>query len=360
MSNQYKIGQLIVEHDNIVCPQIESQHQTIEDIDAELSKHLASPVDFPPILQAIVPGDNVAIAIAPGLTHAAEIIRVIVGHLAQADISAEQIVIVIPSGSYQCNSFGSIRVVEHDSADSKSLAYLMASPDAQPVYLNRALVEADVVIPIGATRSTGDTDSIFPQFSNQEILESINRMKPDKRNQFVEEVNNWLGIFWQIRVNLGPADSLLHIHVGERKSINRIARQFAQEIWQVAIDQPSSLVIATMDSQGDQDWRGIYRCVYQCDVACQPDANIAIVTHVSDKPSISHLAKDRRLADILARHHVFLFSKLPQSTVEKTGFGFIESHDQLQRLLDQHERPLLIRDAHHALVQLQEQTAFIR
>ena len=60
----------------------------------------------------------------------------------------------------------------HDPVDRVQLSYLAASTEAKPIYVNRALSDADLVIPIGCLHPEGALgyfgvySGIFPAFSD--------------------------------------------------------------------------------------------------------------------------------------------------------------------------------------------------
>ena len=72
--------------------------------------------------------------------------------------------------------FHTINVQVHDTENPAGLAYLAANADDQPVYVNRILVDADVVIPVGCPlpgHANQQVDCIYPDFSNETIRERM-------------------------------------------------------------------------------------------------------------------------------------------------------------------------------------------
>ena len=60
----------------------------------------------------------------------------------------------------------------HDPVDPNAVAYIAASRPGNPIYINRALFDADVVIPIGSicANDRDDRPILYPEFSSAETI----------------------------------------------------------------------------------------------------------------------------------------------------------------------------------------------
>ena len=69
--------------------------------------------------------------------------------------------------------------VVHDPDDEINLCLVGMTKRGMPLLVNRAIFDADVVLPIGCARvnSQGAYESLFPRFSNAETLASIARRR---------------------------------------------------------------------------------------------------------------------------------------------------------------------------------------
>ena len=134
------------------------------DVAAATKSAIESPLDFPPLRQAVVPGDHVVLALGPGVPQADEIVAAIVPTLLEAGVAPKTspcfaLPVEIESaqpdpGSRLPESIrDSVQSITHDPAHQDELGYLAADPQGAPIYLNRHLCDADLVIPIGCLRS---------------------------------------------------------------------------------------------------------------------------------------------------------------------------------------------------------------
>ena len=149
---------------------------------------LESPVDFPPLSQAVVPGDHVAVAVDPLLRHHAEFIAALVKRI-DAEQPASITVVFGWDDEGVCDE--AIRRVEsalavqaitdivvHDPDTRDALAYLAADTDARPIYLNRQIVEADWVLPV----SVASNSTSFPRSDRWIMATLADRESMDRFN----------------------------------------------------------------------------------------------------------------------------------------------------------------------------------
>src|SRR5438105_4563465 len=68
----------------------------LTDIATAISASLEQPLDFPPLRQAVVPGDRVAVALEEGVPQAPVLAAAIVSNLLAAGIAAGDISVVLP------------------------------------------------------------------------------------------------------------------------------------------------------------------------------------------------------------------------------------------------------------------------
>src|SRR5262249_27202743 len=113
---------------------------------------LEHPLDFPPLRQAVIPGDRVVIPLDPELSEAAAVLGAICRTLQAAGVEA---------GSIRVLSAGPARpgLVEalppgvawevHEPDDRSQIAYLAATEQGRRIYLNRHLTDADCVVAVG-------------------------------------------------------------------------------------------------------------------------------------------------------------------------------------------------------------------
>ena len=132
---------------------------------------VAEPRDFPPLTLAVVPGDRVAVALdLPGdaaATAANEMARIC------GEVGVEQFTVVAAAPPPEGLAPG-IAWEVHDPDDRSKIAYLATTENGQRVYLNRALTDADFVLPVGmlgfdrALGHRGPWSALYPGLSDRE------------------------------------------------------------------------------------------------------------------------------------------------------------------------------------------------
>ncbi len=128
-----------------------------------VDRALAQPLDFPSLALAAVPGDKVALALDRGVPHAATIVARAIAALLHAGVTPHSITLVRAFAEPGEDAPHPLSLVLpevrelvgdaiHDPDNRESLSYLGAGANAKPIYIDRFLHDADLVIPIGCLR----------------------------------------------------------------------------------------------------------------------------------------------------------------------------------------------------------------
>ena len=226
----------------------------VADLTGAASAALEQPLDFPPLRQSVVSGDRVAVALEAAVPQASLLVSAVVSHLLGAGIAAGDIFIVHPGrdragaddalrSELPAEVRKSIEIVAHDPAHRDGLSYLAANRDGDPIYINRRLVDADVVLPIGCIRlpSTpgyfGVNATLYPTFSDAATLDRYHATDAEpsddetsRRRQEADEIAWLLGVLLTIQVVPAAAGGVLHVVAGncssrlndaEKRCVNR-------------------------------------------------------------------------------------------------------------------------------------------
>ena len=139
---------------------------------------LASPDDFPPLDQIVVPGDRVAVVLAGHTPQAAAVVTAVVEMLRGVEPASVDVVVDNPGRTdLDPDTLASrfetmdVRIVGHDGRDRESLSYVGADAEALPIYLNRAVADADWVLPVivdGGTGGDSATSLLYPALTDAE------------------------------------------------------------------------------------------------------------------------------------------------------------------------------------------------
>jgi lactate racemase len=137
---------------------------------------LENPRDFPPLRQMIVPGDRVAIALDPSIPRSRSVLDGLVEVLLQAGAGEESLAIVSPRAADAGNHAAGL---VHDPDDRARVAYLASTKEGRRIYLNRAITDADVVIPVGRLGYDPDLgfrgpwSILFPGMSDRKTMQEL-------------------------------------------------------------------------------------------------------------------------------------------------------------------------------------------
>ena len=370
--------------------------EPIADVVRAAENSIEQPLDYPPLAQAAVAGDKVVLALGETVPGAAAIVKAVVDCLLQAGIAPEDISLLqtrqepASSGDDPLSLVPSdvrarLRLLVHDPEDRNRLSYLAASGEGKPVYINRSLSEADLVIPIGVVRAEaavgyyGVYGSIFPCFSDAKTIQRYRSPNvgesPVQRRRFrreVEEAGWLLGLHFLIQVVPGPGGAALGILAGRAASIERAGREQCDRAWSCLVPRRASLVLAAVTGSADQQtWTSVVRALAAAERVLEEGGAIALCTDLAELPgpalqslaaggnpeaALRRLAHDRpsdmllavEVARALERGPVYLLSQLAESTVEELGLVAVANGAEVTRLADRSQSCIVLANAQYA------------
>jgi nickel-dependent lactate racemase len=362
----------------------------LEDPVAATIAALASPLEFPPLAQAVVPGDQVAIAVDETVPRAASVVRGVIESLRNAGIDDETISVVTcdQPTSRSClaelgqNGATQVKFVVHDPDDAQDLCLVGVSKRGERMVVNRAIFDADVVLPIGCARldGSGVYDSVYPRFSDTQTIERF-RTPPGSdasaarahRARETGEAGWLIGVPMVLEVVPGAGDAPAHVIAGDPHAVAAKAEQLCREQWQLRSTQRASLVIATVTGTAQsQNWNNVARALSATERLVEEGGAVAICSNLDQPPGESlgrligsadlerterRLLQDHaddswaawQLARALQHGPVYFLSQLDAETVEDLGLAPVADVQELARLASRHESVAVIEDAQHAI-----------
>jgi nickel-dependent lactate racemase len=345
------------------------------------------------LAQAALPGDKVVLALEPGVPQAAEIVErtvaaIVAGGVAARDITLLRTLSDVDAADPLAELPREIRreivSARHDPTTRERLSYLAASSNGRPIYINRAIHDADLVISIGCLRLKeslgyyGINTSVFPTFSDAATIRRYHSTKaaraPGRKRLRTEatEVGWLLGARFTIQVVPGAGQEILHILAGDLVAVRREGGRFCDEAWRYWIPGRAGLVVATIEGDSSQQtWQHLGRALAAAARAVEPGGAVAICTELAERPgpalqriigaddldaALKQIDRDRspealaagELVRALHRGKVFLVSRLDDELVEDLGMLPLAA-DQLARLIGRYESCILLANAHRAL-----------
>lgn len=362
----------------------------VEDLHCEVDRALSSPIDFASIDQMIVSGDIVALAIDPSVPSLNKVVCSVAQWLLEHGVPLENLNLVFGGNEQQTANFSQallecglagLTLHRHDPDDANSVSYVAADEEAQAIYINRILVDADVVIPISCARSREAIDylgafSIFPLFSNRETrgqLYSYARLSEETAHQQLISRSNqaawWLGLMCAIQVIPAANDQVAAVVCGLLSAVDENSQE---RLAQVAdCNASTDLVIACIDTPV-QDWIQFAHALHNAAHYCSPGGTIVLCTEIVESigPALRRLRDAQSTRDQIAKrlakdnsddalsagaifeatrdHHLYFVSKHRQEIVESLGMGVLACEEELVHIARQHRRFLVIPSAQHS------------
>jgi len=366
----------------------------LKDIAAEVTNALDQPLEFPPFHLAMIEGDRIALAVEASIPGLNEVIVGAVDYLLAHHIAIEDISVVLspcelstlahirdqlPSHLHQ-----KLAVYIHTPSEQSELGYLAAnSEDATPIYVNRRLLDADVVLPITLYHSHRCIDyygitGIFPHFADTEVLKRCStlsnlgaQIQSQKRKKEAEEATWLLGVQCILKAIPAGNGKLMKVIAGVPSALEQLFLQDQKYDSKIVIDKLVDIVIAEIDGDAnEQTWTNIARALHTARSAIRTQGTIVLRTRIDQKPGPSlrklvsldspekiekQLSKESYsdtltaslLCEYLQRCRVYLQSNLPEDAVEDMGIGYITDDSQLEKLFSAHACCLWLPAAQH-------------
>ncbi|HYW81014.1 MAG TPA: lactate racemase domain-containing protein, partial [Thermoguttaceae bacterium] len=286
-----------------------------------------------------------------------------------------------------------IKLLTHDPTDRDGLAYLAADERADPILVNRAIHDADLVLPIDCLHDVstagyfGLHSSIFPGFSDEKTQRrfrafgAIDGSDRHKQN-LIEEADHdaWLlGVTFSIQLIPAAGDRVLHVLAGEVDAVRRRGRELYRAAWGCpnpleGDTQQASLVVAAIEgSDSRQTWENFGRALATATELVEDGGAIAVCCDLADAPgpamqrlagahsrdsALRRIGKERpadalpaaQLVRALDRARVYLLSRLDPSVVETLDMIHVAAPDELTRLVRQHQSVALVANASRVVV----------
>ena len=129
----------------------------------------SQPLDFVPLDQSVVPGDRIVFAVDSLLPQLCDVVTESLCWFAHHGVLASNMTVVLTPTSQALveslkNRIGdsdcaAASVQVHDPDSAECVAYLAANDASDPIYINRTVVDADVVVPISCATPPGQLDN---------------------------------------------------------------------------------------------------------------------------------------------------------------------------------------------------------
>ena len=373
--------------------------EPLDDIVAAMAAALLDPLGYPPLTQAVVSGDRVAIPIDPALPRPNRLVAGLVGVLCEAGVAPEDITLVVaanpeprdddPRAELSETIAKRVGLVIHDPDDRDALGFLATSAENQPIYLNRSIQDADVVLPIGCLRPEsalayhGIHTVLFPTFADTATRDRYHKASNEdsavarrRRREESQEAAWLLGLNATIQIIPGASSSILQILAGDPAKVEEEGARRIAAAHHHQVDQQASLVIVGIDgNRSHQTWENVARAVNAglsavidggivvvcSELEVPPGMALAQLAHEDDIPAASHTIRGTAAEDAMAaaqllaareQAHLFLLSRLDEEVVSSLGIAPVGTEEEIGRLCSRTESCALIGAAQFAEMRL--------
>lgn len=357
---------------------------------------LAEPLGFPPLVEAIVPGDRVAVALEAGVNGAEHVVAGLVKALAQRGVDADHVTVVRtqtdadadridPRAALAAPHAGEVVLETHDARERGHLAMLSVDDDNQPIYLNRTLCDADVVVTIGRMRTRSMHDylgrygALLPSFSDEATINGIRNQlarsfapggKPAGRGR-IDQTGRQLGAQFTVQIVPSLEGEPAQVLGGAFDAVFDRGEQSCGDAWSFEPPFAASLVVAgIVGGATDQTWDALSRAVAVAAKWCEDDGAIVVCSELASPPGVGvrRLAASEdpqdvlrwlrknapadagaatALAAALSERRVYLLSRLDDETVEELGITPLVDGGEISRLARAHDACLLLAGAQY-------------
>ena len=229
---------------------------------------LENPVGYPPLRQAVVPGDRVVIALGADVPEAPSVLAAVCRVLESAGIDRDSITVLTDPDApadFARSMPPGVNTVRHDPDDRPQLAYLASTAEDRRVYLNRLLTDADFVLPVGGLGYDpvlgyrGPWGAIFPDLSDTETQRSYragasdatpDRLHPRPLLKESAEVSWLLGSQFQLAMVAGVSGVVAAV-AGLGATVLEHGAGVVDDAWGVRAESRAELVVAGVGRPGE-------------------------------------------------------------------------------------------------------------
>jgi nickel-dependent lactate racemase len=366
------------------------------DVRERLRSVLAAPLEFPALEQLCIPGDKVVLALDRQTPVAPELIAGIWEVLEKRGVDAPSLSILQPVALDAISPGdprtalpeeirGQIRWSVHDAVDERRQAYLATTARGQRIYLDGDVVEADVVISVGAIAYDpllgfrGTSSVLYPGLSTAEDIarargEGHSELGPhDERplRQTIDEIAWLLGTQFSVQVIPGQGASACRVLAGGADSVFREGQRLLEELWCVRLAERAELVVVAVDVDcSGHGWNQIGAALATARNLVARGGKVIVLSELEEitgdglniirqgrepRDALRAIRKQAPLDMIPATQvasaadwsRIYLLSRMPPDVVDELFMTPLANEREVQRLLSGDEPCVFVGSAQH-------------
>lgn len=389
--------------------QVLSGPAAVADAPWAIRQALQHPLEFPPFQRSVVPGDQIVIVLDRQTPCGELLIAELWTALQQVGVMPGDVLILQPT------TIGGLPLVDprellpegvrsqirwetHDATDPEQLAYLANTLSGERIYLNRAVVLADLVLTVGEVAFDpilgfrGTCSSLYPGLSSAEAIKKSRgfghqELSPQEERplrQIQEEVSWLLGAQFSLQVLAGPGNTIAQVWAGLEQEVYRTAQARLNASRSLRISERVELVVLAVESDAaGQGWQQFGAALASARNIVQKGGKIVLLTEFEQtreslsegleivrrattprealRPLRDHVPVDFLAASYLAQAadwaEVYFLGAIPSDLAEELFLHILASPKEAQRLIEQSESVVILAGAQHVDARLEHPSA---
>ncbi|MGE3313694.1 MAG: lactate racemase domain-containing protein [Planctomycetaceae bacterium] len=369
----------------------------------ELVQALEQPLDFPPLEQAVIPGDRVTIALDQYTPEASAIVAAVWERLQHREVNPEDVVILQPQPSgnapyadpradLPADVRDKVTWKLHDPSAADCCMYLATTSSNERIYLAREVVDADFVLPIGSIaydpiigyRGAGSV--FYPGLSNAETIaraqgQGHHELGPEDDRplrQTIDEISWLLGVQFAVQVIPSTGGGGANVLAGAIDSVFQSGKRLLEEGWFIQLDTRPEIVVAAVDrdAQG-HGWEQVGsaldtarhlvarggRIVLLTELDAELGRGLEIIRDSRNPGDVIRPLRDQRPADLIPATQiagavewadVYFLSKLDSDLVEELFMIPLADEQEVARALSGDASCLFLEAAQHTFGRIRD------
>ncbi len=384
--------------ESLVAACHEPQGEALADPASAVLDALANPLEFPALARAMAPGDRIVLALDGSLPQPGVLTAALAEYLVDAGAAPENLTVLKSKADVETDVedlreqlppqwSDALKLEIHDPAAKTQLGLLGQAHDGRPIYLNRTLLDADLVVPVGCLHSPGTIGyhgrygGLFPAFADEKTAQRYRKPRgAEARRELeathrreIDEIGWLIGSQFSMQVVPGGGESLLAVLAGETNKVFEQGERQFEAAWSFRVARKASLVVAAVSGRrGVQNWENVARAAANAGRVVAEGGAIALVTQleVAPGPAVASLTQTddwqavlrrirrdcprdslaaAQLIEVASRARIYLLSQLAETTVEELGMAPISCLADLTRLAGRHKSCIVLGNAQYVL-----------
>lgn len=307
-----------IKHSNLAQVLSPRHWEPLPDLKGALQRALESPLGQPPLWEWVKPSDRVLILSDDNtrLTPAHMLLPPLLGALEKTGVPKHRISILMALGTHRAMTqqemrdkvgkgvYKTVRVFNHDWRDPNQLADLGTSSQGTPLWVNRAALEADLIIGLGAIVPhhipgfSGSSKIVQPGIcgaattAETHLLstkgeESLLGMEENPVRRDMDDMAQRVGMKTILNVVLNPEGQVAGLFFGEMKRVFQKGVELAKKIYGIPFYETPDVVIAN-SCPCDIDFWQSHKALYPAARMVKPGGTIIVLTPAPEGVSPVH------------------------------------------------------------------------